>query len=130
LHQTQLRNRGEFSLAPFRQPDNLRAVWQLCTALAPTALLWACLPWIWRPLRLESLLTVPAVALLVLFSARSFSLMHDCGHGSFFEAGPLTVPLASCWALSTRFRNIPGRAVMRFITATTAIGNATEGLRR
>jgi len=126
LHQTQLRNRGEFSLAPFRQPDNLRAFWQLCTTLVPTALLWACLPWIWPPLRLESLLIVPAVALLVLFSARSFSLMHDCGHGSFFEA----VPLASCWALSMRFRNIPGRAVMRFITATTATGNATEDLRR
>jgi len=86
LQQTQLRNRGEFSLAPFRQPNNLRAVWQLLTTLVPTALLWACLPWIWRPLRPESLLIVPAVALLVLFSARSFSLMHDCGHGSFFQS--------------------------------------------
>ena len=30
-------------------------------------------PWIWQPLRFESLLIVPALALLVLFSARSFS---------------------------------------------------------
>ena len=29
---------------------------------------------------------VPILGLLVLFSARSFSLMHDCGHGSLFSA--------------------------------------------
>lgn len=89
MQQTQLRNRGEFSLTPFCRSDNLWAVWQLLTTLVPIALLWACFPWIWRPLRLESLLIVPVVALLVLFSARSFSLMHDCGHGSFFRSRAL-----------------------------------------
>jgi omega-6 fatty acid desaturase (delta-12 desaturase) len=52
-------------------------------------LLWATLPWIWQPLRLESLLIVPVLALLVLFSARSFALMHDCGHGSLFRSKAL-----------------------------------------
>ncbi len=31
-------------------------------------------------------LVPPVLALLVLFSARSFSLMHDCGHGSLFSS--------------------------------------------
>jgi len=89
LQHTHLKNRGDFSLAPFRRSDNLRALWQLLTTLVPTALLWASLPWLWRPLRFETLLIVPVLALLVLFSARSFSLMHDCGHGSLFRSRPL-----------------------------------------
>ncbi|MBM5806883.1 MAG: fatty acid desaturase [Cyanobacteria bacterium M_surface_10_m2_179] len=89
MQQSQLSNSGDFSLAPFRRSDNLRAVWQLLTTLVPTALLWATLPWIWQPLRLERLLIVPVLALLVLFSARSFALMHDCGHGSLFRSKAL-----------------------------------------
>lgn len=53
------------------------------------AALWAVLPWILQPLRLQSLLIFPVLVLLVLFSARSFSLMHDCGHGSLFRSKPL-----------------------------------------
>ena len=87
MQQTQFSsNRGDFSLAPFRRSDNLRAAWQLLTTLVPTALLWASLPWIWQPFRPQSLLIAPALALLVLFSARFFSLMHDCGHGSLFRS--------------------------------------------
>ncbi|MFM7653149.1 MAG: hypothetical protein ACKO5M_09555 [Vulcanococcus sp.] len=66
--------RGDFSLAPFRRSDNRRALWQLLTTLVPTALLWTALPWLWRPLRPDILLIGPVLALLVLFSARSFSL--------------------------------------------------------
>ena len=82
-------NRGDFSLAPFRRSSDWRAAWQLLSTLVPTALLWATLPWLARPFRAESLLILPVVVLLVLFSARSFSLMHDCGHGSLFRTKPL-----------------------------------------
>ena len=33
MQHTQLKNRGDFSLAPFRSSDNLRAIWQLLTTL-------------------------------------------------------------------------------------------------
>jgi omega-6 fatty acid desaturase (delta-12 desaturase) len=89
LQHPKLKNRGDFSLAPFRRSSNALALWQLLSTLLPMALLWASLPWIcgsWGP---RSVLLLPVVALLVLFSARSFSLMHDCGHGSLFRSKPL-----------------------------------------
>jgi omega-6 fatty acid desaturase (delta-12 desaturase) len=89
LQSTQFRRRSDFSLAPFRRSNNIRATWQLLSTLLPTALLWLCVPWILQPLRLESLLIVPVLAFLVLFSARSFALMHDCGHESLFHGKTL-----------------------------------------
>lgn len=85
LQQTRLTNRSDFSLAPFRRPNDLWAFWQLGSTLIPTACLWASLPWLWGKHDLWSVFIAPALVLLVLFSARSFSLMHDCGHGSFFS---------------------------------------------
>ncbi|MFM7312521.1 MAG: fatty acid desaturase [Cyanobium sp.] len=89
MQHTQEIHRGDFSLSPFRRADNLRALWQLLTTLVPTALLWAALPWLWRPQRADTLWIGPVLVLLVLFSARSFSLMHDCGHGSLFRSRAL-----------------------------------------
>jgi omega-6 fatty acid desaturase (delta-12 desaturase) len=53
------------------------------------ALLWGLVSWIGRhsaalPLPLPVAL-LPPLVLLVLFSARSFSLMHDCGHEALFR---------------------------------------------
>jgi omega-6 fatty acid desaturase (delta-12 desaturase) len=54
----------------------------------PVALLWMTIDWLAhaqpRPLPLPLELLGPLV-LLVLFSARTFSLMHDCGHDSLFR---------------------------------------------
>jgi len=81
--------RRDFVLEPFRQPSNARAAWQLLTTLAPTAALWGLVAWLGQaqlgPLRLVVAL-FPVLALLVLFSARTFSLMHDCGHDSLFRS--------------------------------------------
>ena len=93
MQQTPLRTRSDFSLAPFRRPNDLWAGWQLLTTLVPTALLWASLPWLWGEHGLLSLLIAPV---LVLFSARSFSLMHDCGHGSFFANPKLNRVVGFC----------------------------------
>ncbi|MFM7515166.1 MAG: fatty acid desaturase [Cyanobium sp.] len=88
--------RTDFDLALFRSSSDALAAWQLLNTLGPVALLWALVGWIahtpgalaWlpvpRPLALPLALAAP-LALLVLFSARSFSLMHDCGHASLFR---------------------------------------------
>lgn len=86
MQQPQLSNRRDFCLEPFRRSDNRWAAWQLISTLLPTTLLWISVPWIWRQPGAATLLLVPVLALLILFSARSFSLMHDCGHGSLFRS--------------------------------------------
>ncbi len=81
--------RKDFLLEPFLHASNARAVWQLLSTLAPVAGLWCLVAWIglgplapgWRVVAL-----LPVLTLLVLFSARSFSLMHDCGHGALFRS--------------------------------------------
>ena len=92
--------RSDFELDAYRTPSDARAAWQLLVTLLPIALLWESVHWIghatpppWlaplhqalpRPLALAVELLAP-LALLVLFSARSFALMHDCGHDSLFR---------------------------------------------
>ncbi len=81
--------RRDFSLQPFTQSSNARAAWQLLSTLVPVAGLWWLVAWMGQaelaPLRLVATL-LPVLALLVLFSARTFSLMHDCGHNSLFRS--------------------------------------------
>jgi omega-6 fatty acid desaturase (delta-12 desaturase) len=75
--------RSDFELASFRHSDNRIAVWQLVNTLVPTAALWWLIPKVahgWSGLAL-----LPILTLLVLLSARSFALMHDCGHGTLFS---------------------------------------------
>lgn len=77
-------SRQLFDLAPFRQRNDAKAAWQLLVTLLPIGLLWACVPLLaqtpeWRWLML------PVLAALVLFSARTFSLMHDCGHNTLWS---------------------------------------------
>lgn len=88
--------RIDFDLAPYRIPSDARAAWQLLNTLGPVVLLWALIGWIahtpgalaWLPMPgalALPLALLPVLTLLVLFSARSFSLMHDCGHDSLFR---------------------------------------------
>jgi omega-6 fatty acid desaturase (delta-12 desaturase) len=76
-------------LEPFRQASDGRAIWQLLCTVLPVVVLWGLIAWIAqaesRPFVLALKLLVP-LALLVLFSARGFALMHDCGHGSLFRS--------------------------------------------
>lgn len=84
--------RKDFILEPFLQASNARAVWQLVSTLVPVAGLWTLVAWIasgplapgWRVVAL-----LPVLILLVLFSARTFSLMHDCGHEALFRSRSL-----------------------------------------
>ena len=74
--------RSDFELKPFLERCNKIASWQIANTLIPYALLW----WLAvLSLRHQPLLLLPVLALMVLFLARCFSLMHDCGHHALFR---------------------------------------------
>jgi omega-6 fatty acid desaturase (delta-12 desaturase) len=76
----------DFTLKPFSKRSNARALLQISNTLIPYGLLW----WLMLQAAAVSLwLTPPFLILLSLFSLRSFSLMHDCGHGSLFTTARL-----------------------------------------
>ena len=64
------------------QADDVKALTQVLTTLAPFALLW------WAAMmsvHISYWLTSIAVLLISLFTLRAFVLMHECGHGSLFR---------------------------------------------
>ncbi|WP_341881652.1 fatty acid desaturase [Synechococcus sp. UW140] len=77
----QIRKR-DFSLRPYLQRSNKRAFLQIASTLLPIAGLWLLLP---KAFAISPLLVAPILVLLILFSSRCFSLMHDCGHQSLFR---------------------------------------------
>jgi len=81
----QIRKR-DFSLRPFLQRSNKRAFLQIASTLLPIAGLWLLLP---KAFAISPLLVAPILVLLILFSSRCFSLMHDCGHQSLFRSNIL-----------------------------------------
>jgi acyl-lipid omega-6 desaturase (Delta-12 desaturase) len=71
------------AVEPFVGPNPLRASLQLVTTLVPLALLaWGIHVVLPVSLVLAVLLAVPTAGLLV----RTFIIMHDCAHGSFFAS--------------------------------------------
>lgn len=74
--------RHDFELKPFIASSNWIGSWQLANTLIPYGLLW------WLAvvcLQHRSWWLVPVLGLMVLFLARCFSLMHDCGHHSLLR---------------------------------------------
>jgi omega-6 fatty acid desaturase (delta-12 desaturase) len=74
--------RNAFELKPFTESSNGIATWQVLNTLVPYGLLWALAL---KLLESRSWLLAPVLVLQVLFLARCFSLMHDCGHQSLFR---------------------------------------------
>ncbi|MGB3615099.1 MAG: fatty acid desaturase [Elainellaceae cyanobacterium] len=75
--------KADFTLQPYMKSNNLRATVQILNTVVPYIALWILAvkaapvaPW----------LLPPVMVLMVLFSTRCFSLMHDCGHYSLFTA--------------------------------------------
>lgn len=65
--------------------SNWLGTWQIFNTLVPYGLLW----WLAVVLLARgSWLLLPVLCLMVLFLARCFSLMHDCGHYSLFRHRP------------------------------------------
>ena len=75
--------RSDFDLRPFMASSNWLGTWQILNTLLPYGLLW----WLALvALKQAPWLLPPLIALQVLFLARCFSLMHDCGHYSLFRS--------------------------------------------
>lgn len=74
--------KSDFELKPFMSSSNGLGAWQILNTLVPYALLWGVAV---RLLQQGSWLLWPVLGLMVLFLARCFSLMHDCGHYSLFR---------------------------------------------
>lgn len=74
--------RRDFVLRPFLERSNAIGAWQVLNTLGPFALLWLAALWC---LEHQPVLLLPVLALQVLFLARCFSLMHDCGHDTLFR---------------------------------------------
>ena len=70
------------ALAPYRQPNQFRALFELVATLLPLTVLWVLM---WLSLDvgywLTLLLAIPAAGLVL----RLFMIQHDCGHGAFFR---------------------------------------------
>lgn len=75
-------DRHGFDLRPFTISSDGVASWQLANTLLPYGLLWWLAFW---ALPHQPWLLALVMPLQVLFLARCFSLMHDCGHGSLFR---------------------------------------------
>ena len=70
-------------VAQYQQPQHVRALAQMATTFVPlAAVFWLMYLSLSLPYIVTLLLAFPAAGLLV----RTFIIMHDCGHGSFFKS--------------------------------------------
>ena len=79
--------RSDFVIKPFLKRNNFKAFYQIITTIIPVISIWLIVYQITiHPftLLIKSCLLIPLICLLTLFSSRTFSLMHDCGHNSLF----------------------------------------------
>ncbi len=79
--------RSDFLIKPFLKRNNIRALYQIFSTLIPIISIWFVVYQIVNHtflLLIKVLLLIPIICLLTLFSSRTFSLMHDCGHNSLF----------------------------------------------
>jgi len=80
-------NRGDFLIKPFLKRNNIRASYQIISTIFPIISIWLIVYQIINQpfsLLIKGFLLIPFIVLLTLFSSRTFSLMHDCGHNSLF----------------------------------------------
>ena len=71
------------TLKPYTNKSNLIAFGQLLTTLVPFVLLWYLYV---LTLGTSAWLVIPFALIISLFVLRFFVLLHDCGHGSFFNS--------------------------------------------
>ena len=79
--------RSDFVIKPFLKRNNFKAFFQIISTIIPIISIWLTVYQIINypfSLVIKILLLIPIVCLLTLFSSRTFSLMHDCGHNSLF----------------------------------------------
>ena len=85
-------NRRDFLIQPFLKRNNFRALYQIISTILPIISIWLIVYQIINQpfsLLIKGLSLIPIICLLTLFSSRTFSLMHDCGHNSLFTTRKL-----------------------------------------
>ena len=85
-------NRSHLLIKPFLKRNNFRAFYQIISTIIPIIIIWLIVyQIIIKPffLWIKGFLLIPFICLLTLFSSRTFSLMHDCGHNSLFTKSKL-----------------------------------------
>ncbi len=80
---TAIIKKSDFVLTPYMKSNDLKATYQVLNTLIPYGILWFLA---FRAIDISLWLLPPIIVLMVLFSLRSFSLMHDCGHYSLFRS--------------------------------------------
>lgn len=75
--------KSDFVLAPYMKSNDLRATYQILNTVVPYVILWILAV---KAASVSLWLLPPIMVLMTLFSARCFSLMHDCGHYSLFSS--------------------------------------------
>jgi acyl-lipid omega-6 desaturase (Delta-12 desaturase) len=75
--------KSNFSLNSYMKSNNILAIYQIINTVVSYVFLW------FLAARLASIsfwVLPPLIVLMILFSVRCFSLMHDCGHYSLFSS--------------------------------------------
>jgi acyl-lipid omega-6 desaturase (Delta-12 desaturase) len=75
--------KSDFALDRYMKSNDLLATFQILNTLIPYLCLWVLAV---KVANISILLLPPIIILMSLFSVRSFSLMHDCGHYSLFRS--------------------------------------------
>lgn len=75
--------KSDFVLIPYMKSNDLRASYQILNTVIPYIFLWFLA---FKVASISYWLLPPIMILIVLFSLRCFSLMHDCGHYSLFTS--------------------------------------------
>jgi acyl-lipid omega-6 desaturase (Delta-12 desaturase) len=75
--------KSDFVLTPYMKSNDLKATYQILNTVVPYVLLWILAV---KVADISLWLLPPIIILMIMFSARCFSLMHDCGHYSLFTS--------------------------------------------
>jgi acyl-lipid omega-6 desaturase (Delta-12 desaturase) len=75
--------KSDFVLTPYMKSNDFRATYQILNTVVPYLFLWFMAV---KAVAISLWLLPPIMVLMTLFSVRSFSLMHDCGHYSLFSS--------------------------------------------
>ena len=70
-------------LAPYRSPDNRRAIFEIAITLLPFMVAWGLT---WALLQISPWLALLAAILAAGLMVRLFMIQHDCGHGAMFSS--------------------------------------------
>lgn len=83
-------------LAPYREPDLKRSVWQMVDTFVPYVVLWYLM---YLSTSVSYWLTLALAIPTAGFMVRIFIIFHDCGHGSFFKSSRAN----NFWGMVTGF---------------------------